>query len=72
MKLALIVIAYAVGAYFVVRAVVELAMIKYGEAWSHRNDPFEIARSAGPHRRLGARQGDPRRPDATEVPKNYG
>jgi hypothetical protein len=53
MKLALIVIAYVVGAYFVVRAVVELAMINYREASSHRNDPFEIARSAGPHRRLG-------------------
>jgi hypothetical protein len=38
MRLAAIVVAYLVGAYLVVRAVVELVTIDYGDAASYRQD----------------------------------
>ena len=38
MKVALIVSAYVVGAFLVVRAVVEIATIDYGDASSYRDD----------------------------------
>jgi hypothetical protein len=38
MKAAAIVIAYLLGAYLVIRALVELAVIDYGDPSSYRND----------------------------------
>lgn len=38
MRVAVIVIAYFVGGYFVIRAAVELATIDYGDSSSYRDD----------------------------------